>query len=385
MSGVNLGPYFSSIPEDLGSTMVGRCSPKSLDKLAQVSHEIRVLANRTALDRLNRSFGGVKTAFSHTKELYTRSVQWHTTLVEEAYAKLGKVTASLQTEKTCIVSIESPFLPQVKEMVILSPPVWEATFPLENSITQIVSFHEGSILVFTENGVLEKYVVRRGKIQERFLGENQELLPVIGLEIPFLFALSSNLSLQVIDSANLEFTSSFKIERPARAILHINSKFTLFFKDGCVCSFTLDGLGRFVNLEKPCRNFLSPLTQFKSVSTNFLETLFTVDTEQGPQLFFYDHACSRLHGFKKEFSFEKMIRIQEFLIGLHQNTLYFEAILDHKTFRLFSPKQGIIIDFCPSEEGILQVLVQQYHRLVLFRLVFPPHKKPFVDSDSQAY
>lgn len=384
MSGVNLGPNFSAIPEDIGSTMVGRCSPKSLDKLAQVSHEIRVLANQTALDRLNRSFGGVKTAFSHSKELYKRSVQWHSTIVEEAYAKLGKVTASLQTEKTCIVSLESPFLPHVKEMVILTPPAWEATFPLENSITQILSFHEGSILVFTENGVLEKYVVKRGKTQERFLGENQELLPVIGLKIPFLFVLSSNLSLRVIDSANLEFTSSLKIERPARAILHINSKFTLFFKDGCVSSFTLDRLGRFVSLEKPSRNFLSPLTQFKSVSTNFLETHFTVDTEQGTGLFFYDHSCNRLSWIQKEFCFEKMIRIQEYLIGLHQNILYFEAIFDHKTFKLFLPKQGTILDFCPSEEGILHVLVQQTHRLVLFRLIFPPYKKPLVDCDSQA-
>lgn len=382
MSGVDLTLSFCSIPEELGSAMVGRCSPKSLDKLAQVSHEMRLLANQTALDRLNRSFGGAMTSLSHAKELYRRSVQWNSTIVEEAYAKLGIITAALQTEKTCVVSIQSPFLPHIREMLILSPPKWEATFPLENSVAQIISFQDGCIIVFTQTGNLEKYVLKQGKIRERFLGTGSEILPVVGVQVPFIFVLSLNNTIKVLDALNFRCTCSFVAQREAKAIFHVNSQYILFFKDGYVSNFILDSGGYISCLEEPCRNFFSPLTQFKSVSSTLLETHFTVDTDQGTGLFFYDHMNARIRWMEKDFSFEKMIRIQEFLLGLHQNTIYFEAVFDHKTFRLFSPKQGTIIDFCPSEEGMLRILVQQSNRIVLFRLIFPPYKKPFMDSDS---
>ena len=381
MSGVNLTLDLSQIPDDLKKDLLGRSTPNSLDKLAQVSHDLRSVANQVAQQRLNRSFGGAITGFSPAKELFRRSIQWPRKLGEEAYAKLGKVTAALQTEKVCIVSVESPFLPQVKEMVILNPPSWEASFPLENTVTQILSFREGNVIVFTQNGLLEKYVVKLGKIATKILGLNYAVIPVIGEQIPFIFVACDEKKVSVVNTSKFEFTSTLMTQRAVKAILHINSNFTFFFKDGFTAPFSLDPLGMICNFKDPEKTFLSPLTQFKAVSSNLHETHFTVDASEGTGLFFYDHMLNTISWVKKKFSFEKMIRIQEYILGLYQNAIYFEGILDHKTFDLFSPQHGKIIDFCPSEEGILRVLVQQYNRIVLFRLIFPPYKKPFVEPN----
>lgn len=58
MSGVNLTLDLSQIPDDLKKDLIGRSTPNSLDKLAQVSHDLRSVANQVAQQRLNRSFGG---------------------------------------------------------------------------------------------------------------------------------------------------------------------------------------------------------------------------------------------------------------------------------------------------------------------------------------
>ena len=379
MSGIDLNLVV--LPRDFQEDLAGRTSPVSLCKLSQVSTDLQKIANFVAGKRLIRSFGGATTDKSHAQELLKRSFQPSVEPVE-AYAKLGNVTAVLQTRNSCVVSLKSPFSSQHKEMVILTPPAWDAIFPLEQTVSQIISFRQEDTIVFTENGFLEKYNLRLGRTASIYFGPNTEVLQTVGEEAPFVFLFDPNNCLKVLLWSNFRIMSEIQTEKKVRAILNLNGRYRLFYQDTSNAILELDQEGVIKHLTISSNNSFSQIARFKAVSSNSQESFFTVETYEGSSLVLLDHKRETITNIMNKMCFEKIIRVQEHIIGLHNNCIYDESIVTHNAKILFSPAMGTILDFCASEEGVLRVIVQQLNRLLLTKLIFRPYKKLFVNSEA---
>ncbi|MBM3195040.1 MAG: hypothetical protein FJZ60_04665, partial [Chlamydiae bacterium] len=176
----------SHIPTDIQKEILGRMTPSSLDKIAFVNKETQKVAQLIAKGRLERSFDGSKTACRPSNELLLRSIRWPVMIDQQAFAKLGKITAALQTVQSCVIALQSSLIPNIKEMIVLDPPKWMALFPLQKRVDNILSFEEGDILALTEDYKIEKYRVGEGRIKEFNLSPKERIIQNIGEKIPFV-------------------------------------------------------------------------------------------------------------------------------------------------------------------------------------------------------
>ena len=208
------------------------------------------------------------------------------------------------------------------------------------------------------------------------------MLQTVGEEVPFVFLFDSNNCLKVLLWSNLRIVSEIQTEKKVRAILNLNGRYRLFYQDTSNAILELDQEGVKKHLTISSKNSFSQIARFKAVSSNSQESFFTVETYEGSSLFLLDHKRETITNIMNEMCFEKIIRVQEHIIGLHNNCIYAESIVTHNAKILFSPAMGTILDFCASEEGVLRVIVQQFNRLLLTKLIFRPYKKLFVNSDA---
>ena len=370
----------SHVPCEIQQQILGRMTPSSLDKIAFVDRETQKVAQSIAKGRLDRSFNGAQTAYRPSNELLLRSIRWPVMIDQQAFAKLGKITAALQTVQSCVIALQSSLIPNIKEMIVLDPPKWMALFPLQKRVDSILSFEEGDVLVRTEDYKIEKYRMGEGKIKEVDLSANEKIIQNIGEKIPFVLIYHPHGRAFFLHKETLEMVHTFFPRTPPKALFFFGGKLVLLFQDGCISE--IETSEESVEISEPALHPLSCLKNFHCASTNIQELHFTVENDIGSTLFLMDRRFHLLSQVSKKVRFEKMVRIQEYILGLCNNCIYAESVLDFLITSVFMPENGQIIDFCPSEEGIVRVLIQQSGRVVMTHLRFFPYKKLRMDRQN---
>lgn len=365
-----------NLPSEITQEIFGRMTPFSLEKIACVNRESNLMVQSIARGRLYRSFNGPQTSLRPSNELLRRSVRWPTMISKQAFAKLGKITAALQTQHFCVLALESTFIANVKEMIVLDPPKWLAFFPLQNRVEKILSFEEGDVIAVTEDKI-EKYRAGVGKIAEVDLSSREKIVPSVGEKIPFFLIYNVIGRVCFFKKTNFEMIHSFQSFSQPKSLFHFGGKYVLLFEDGSISEVEI--FEDCITVSKPVLNSLSCLQHFQCASSNFQELYFTIENKNGSTLYLIDRHFQILSQVSKRVRFEKMVRIQEYILGLSNNCIYAESIIDFFITSVFVPENGLIIDFCPSEEGIVRVLIQQPGRIVMTHLRFFPYKELRMD------
>jgi hypothetical protein len=373
----------SNIPPDIQQQILGRMTPSSLDRTAFVNKETQKMVQLIAKGRLERSFDGSKTAYRPSNELLLRSIRWPVMIDQQAFAKLGKITAALQTVQSCVIALQSSFIPSIKEMIVLDPPKWVALFPLQKRVDSILSFEQGDVLVLTEDYKIEKYRMGHGKVKEVNLSAKEIIIQNIGEKIPFIMIYHQQSRAFFLNKETLEMVHSFFPPIAPKALFYFGGKLVLLYQDGCISEIKTSRDP--VEISEPTLHPLSCLKNFHCASSNLQELHFTVENEIGSTLYLMDRRFHILSQVSKKVRFEKMVRIQEYILGLCNNCIYAESVLDFLITSVFIPENGHIIDFCPSEEGIVRVLVQQSGRIVMTHLRFFPYKKLRMNCQNDAH
>ena len=302
---------------------------------------------------------------------------------QQAFAKLGKITAALQTVQSCVIALQSSLIPNIKEMIVLDPPKWVALFPLQKRVDSILSFEKGDVLVLTEDYKIEKYRTGEGKIKEINLSPKEKIILNVGEKIPFILIYHQQGWASFLNKDTLENIHSFFSPIPPKALFYFGGKLILLFQDGCVSEIKTSEDS--VVVSEPALHPLTCLKNFHCASSNIQELHFTVENKRGSTLYLMDHRFHILSQASKKVRFEKMVRIQEYILGLCNNCIYAESVLDFLITSVYVPENGRIIDFCPSEEGIVRVLIQQSGRVVMTHLRFFPYKKLRMDRQNATH